>query len=96
MVTTVPTGPETGDKPVMLGGGSTVTVVEPQSEPVHALTVTEPVAAATALPRSLASFEIVAIVLSEEFQVTEARVCVLLSLNVPVAVKGSVAPTETD
>src|SRR5208282_1589841 len=97
IVTDVPTAPDVGERLVMLGGGTagrTVIVVEPHNEPVHALTVADPVATATTLPRLVASFATLAIVLSEEFQVTETRVCVLLSLNVPVAVKGSVAPTE--
>jgi hypothetical protein len=38
----------------------------------------------------------VAIVLSEELQEVEARVCVLLSLNVPVAMKGWTALTVSD
>jgi hypothetical protein len=61
--------------------------VEPQIEPVHALRVVEPVVTAKATPRSLESLETVAMVLLEELHVAEAKVCVLLSLNVPVAVK---------
>jgi septum formation inhibitor-activating ATPase MinD len=50
IVTDAPAGPAFGDRLVMLGGGSTVIVVEPQIEPMQALTVEEPVATATALP----------------------------------------------
>jgi hypothetical protein len=45
MVTAVPTGPEAGDRLAMLGGGVTVRVVEPQTEPAQALMVVEPTAA---------------------------------------------------
>ena len=41
----------------------------------------------------VASLLIVARALFEELHVTEARVCVLLSLKVPVATKDCVAPT---
>jgi hypothetical protein len=46
-----PTGPELGDKPAITGAGATTTtVVEPQIWPVHALTVTAPVATPKTMP----------------------------------------------
>lgn len=75
----------------------TVTVVEPQMAPVQALTLAVPGATAKTtpllveslvtpllLPESLVT---VATVPSEEFQITEASVCVLLSLKMPVATR---------
>jgi hypothetical protein len=50
IITDVPTAPEVGERLVTLGDPSTVIVVEPQSEPVQALTVTEPGANARARP----------------------------------------------
>jgi len=82
-------------KPWPVPGEITVTVVEPQMAPAQALTVAVPGATPKTTPllvESLViplllpeSFVTVATVLSEEFQITEARVCVLLSLNVPIA-----------
>jgi len=83
-----PIGPELGDKAIISGFGTTTPrVVDPQIDPVHALTVVEPFATQVATPWLLESLEIVAMVLLEELHVTEAKVCVLLPLNVPVAVK---------
>jgi hypothetical protein len=53
--TVEPIGPKFGDKPVIIGvddGGAepTVSIVEPQMEPVQALNVAMPVAAPTAVP----------------------------------------------
>jgi len=83
------------EKPWLPPGEMTVTVVEPQTTPAQAVTVAVPTATPKTTPllvESLAiplllpeSFVTVATVLSEEFQITEARVCVLLSLNVPIA-----------
>jgi hypothetical protein len=61
--------------------------VEPQIDPVHAVTVVEPAAATTnAVPRFVESLLIVAIALLDEPHVAEASCCVLFPLNVPVAV----------
>jgi hypothetical protein len=49
MVTAVPTGPELGERFVIVGGG-TVTVVEPQIEPAQAVIVAEPTATASTRP----------------------------------------------
>ena len=81
-----PTGPELGDKDAISGSAeTTVIVVEPQIEPVHALTVVEPVATPKVTPRLLESLETVATAALDVLHVTEAKVCVLLSLNVPLA-----------
>ena len=52
IVTDVPTAPDVGDRLVMFGAvdETAVIVVEPQSDPVHAVTVTEPVPTAKAWP----------------------------------------------
>ena len=96
-VTELPAGPEMGDKEVISGSETTtVSVVEPHIVPVHAPTVVVPVASPSATPRLLESLEIVATVFVEELHVTEASVCVLLLLNVPVAVSFCAVPTGID
>lgn len=54
--------------------GLMVRSVEPQTEPAHALTVTEPDANAKLFPRFVVSFVTVATVLSDELQATDPRV----------------------
>ena len=76
-------------------GAATVKVVEPQTEPAHALTVAEPVATASAAPRLLASLVMATIVASEELHVTDDNVWVVPSVKVPVAMKRCVAPRGT-
>ena len=73
-------------------GGPTVTVVEPHTEPAQALTVAEPAAAASAVPRLLASSVTLTATGFDELQLTEASCSVLLSLNVPIAVKRNALP----
>ena len=88
ITTLTPGGAEFGAKPVMDGlGGLTVTVEEPHIGPVHALNVAAPAVSPNATPRSVQSLVIVATALFEELHVTDDTVCVLPSLNVPVAVK---------
>ena len=90
IVTEAPAAPEVGDRLVMLGVGvarKTVAVVEPQIEPVHAVTVVVPVVRPSAKPRSPESLEMLATAVLEELHVTEARVCVPLSPKVPFAVR---------
>jgi hypothetical protein len=58
----------------------TVKVVEPQIDPAHALIVAEPGAMAKAAPGLVASLVIDATAVFEELQMTEASVCVVLSL----------------
>src|ERR1039457_2164113 len=69
-------------------GGPTVAIVDPHTEPAHALTVAVPPTAprAYASPESVSSLVMLTAAVSEELQVTEASCCVLLSLNVPVAI----------
>jgi hypothetical protein len=69
----------------VIEGAGTVTVVEPQIDPVQAAIVVEPEANAKALPKSVESFVTVATELLEEVQLADARFCVELSANVPVA-----------
>ena len=54
--------------------GVTVRSVEPQTEPAHAFTVTEPEANAKLLSRFVASFVTVAIVLSDQLHVTDPSI----------------------
>jgi hypothetical protein len=78
-------------------GETTVTVVEPQISPAQALTVDDPTATPKRTPLLVESFVMplllpesfvtVTTVLSEELQIAEASVCVLLSLNVPTATR---------
>jgi hypothetical protein len=97
IVSSDPTGPELADKAAMLGAGATtVTAVEPQIEPVHALTVAEPNASPKPTPWLLESLETVAMTVLEELHVTEANVCVLLLLNVPMATKLWAVPAGID
>src|SRR5438445_13341316 len=69
----------------------TVGAVEPDTEPALAVTVVVPVCgkypsfAGTAKPWLLASLLIEAMAGAEELQVTDASVCVMLSLKMPVA-----------
>lgn len=62
--------------------GITVDVVEPLTAPDVAVMVTVPAASAMAIPVSL----MLAIVPSDETQVTDAKFCVLPSLKLPLAV----------
>jgi hypothetical protein len=76
--------------------GETATLVEPQISPVHAFKVADPRFTPKTTPLLVESFVMplllpesfvtVAMVLSEEPQIADTRVCVLESLNVPVAV----------
>lgn len=75
--------------------GAAVRVVVPHTAPVQALTVVVPAARAYAAPRLLASSVMPTTVVFDELQVTEASCCVLLSLNVPVAVKRWAVPRGT-
>jgi hypothetical protein len=93
METEAPTGPAFGVKVVMIGSaGTTVIAVEPQIVPAHALIVAEPTAKPKATPRFPESFDMVMTGVFEELHATEAKVCVLLSLNVPVAIKDCGVP----
>ena len=84
-------------KPCPAPGKTTVTVVEPQTDPAHAVIVAVPADTPRTTPLLVESlptplllpefFVIGATVSSEELQIAEARVCVLLSLKVPVATK---------
>jgi len=69
-------------------GTDAVSVVEPQMEPVQALMLVEPTPRANACPVFVESLVTLATVLLEELHTTEANCCVVLSLKVPVAVKG--------
>ena len=94
METEAPTGPAFGVKVVIIGSaGTIVRAVEPQIVPVHALIVAEPTAKPKATPRFPKSFDMLMTGVFEELHVTEAKVCVLLSLNVPVATKDRGVPT---
>src|SRR6185369_11757426 len=71
----------------VFGGGKTVRTVEPEMAPDVAMMVVVPAARAVALPFVPAALLMVALVASEELQVTAVvRSCVLLSEKVPVAV----------
>jgi len=84
-------------KPWLVPGEMTATVVEPQIDPVQALTVADPTATPKTTPLLVESFVMplllpesfvtVTTVVSEELQIAEASICVLLSPNVPVAVR---------
>jgi hypothetical protein len=73
----------------------TVTLVEPQISPVQAFKVADPTFTPKTTPLLVESFVMplllpesfvmVAMVLSEELQIADTKVCVLESLNVPVA-----------
>jgi hypothetical protein len=73
-------------------GGAIMTLVEPQRVPTQALMVADPVATAYAVPELLESSAIAATALFEVVQITEAKVCGLLPLNVPVATKLCAVP----
>jgi hypothetical protein len=101
IVTGVPAAAVAGDRLEILGVCAPdalvkVIVVEPQMEAMQAFTVAEPEATPNAPPWLLESLVSVAIVLSEEPQVTEASVWVLPSLKVPLAIKLCVPPAEID
>jgi hypothetical protein len=91
----LPGDPKTA-KPEVAPGGTTVTVVEPQTTPAHALTVDVPALTPKTTPLFVESFIVplllpesfvtVATAGLEEFQITEASDWVLLSLNMPIAV----------
>ena len=73
----------------VIATGDTVSVVEPLMLPEAALIVVVPVATLVASPPAA----IVVAAVFDEVQVAEAvRSCVLLSLNVPVAVNCCVLP----
>ena len=74
-------------------GGATLAVVEPHSEPAHALIVPEPGAPAKPVPELEASPVTGIAAAFEELQVTDASVCMVLPLNVPVAMKPCAAPS---
>jgi len=84
-------------KPWPVPGETTFTVVEPQISPVQALTLEDPTATPKTTPLLVESFVMplllpesfvtVTTVLSEVLQIAVASVCVLLSLNVPVAAR---------
>src|SRR5579863_764327 len=73
-------------------GGAIVTLVEPQMAPAQALMVDDPVATPYAVLLLLESSAIAATALFEVVQMTEANVCGLLPLNVPVATKLCAVP----
>ena len=74
----------------------TVSWVEPVIRPVDALTVVAPALIVVARPCEPATFEICATVMSDEAHITCAvRSCVVLSLNVPIAVNCWVRPRGT-
>src|SRR5579864_7412146 len=93
-------------KALLVPEETTVTVVEPQIAPAHALTVDVPAATPKTTPLLVESFVMplllpeslvtVATVVSEELQITDASDCVLLSLNVPVGVSAWDDPADTD
>lgn len=66
-------------------GAPTVSVVDPETDPSVAVIVVLPVERVIAVPWLVASFVIVATAALDELHVTDANCCVLLSLNVPVA-----------
>jgi hypothetical protein len=72
--------------------GSTVNVVDPDIEPEAALIATLPAPRAVATPR----LSIETTLVSDEAQVTAAKICVLPSLKTPVATKGWMSPCGTD
>src|SRR5215469_14941400 len=77
-------------------GALTVRAAEPLIEPTVAETVVAPTLAETATPRLLVSLLIEATPGFAELHVTEASVCVLLSLKVPVAVNCWTPPSGID
>ena len=74
-------------------GGATLAVVEPHSDPAHALMIAVPGAKAKAVPVLVASSAMGTAALFDELHVTEASVRVVLPLNVPVAMKLCAAPS---
>jgi hypothetical protein len=86
--TTVPTEvPSSSTSKVkFVVAGPTVRRVEPQTDPVHAVTVVVPAVAPKAAQRLVASLVRLATALLEELQVTEVNVSVLPSLKTPVAI----------
>src|SRR5688500_14839365 len=76
--------------------GVTVSAVEPLIEPAVALIVVVPVSMAAAAPRFPASLLIAATAVLDELQVADCKICVLPSVNVPVATNCWVVPTEID
>jgi len=75
-----------GDTLIDTNVAGTVTPVEPQTAPSHAVIVTLPGAKPKALPESVTSFVMETSAVFEELQVTDARVCGPPLLKVPVAV----------
>ena len=73
----------------------TVSVVEPQIEPAHALMVVVPPATPKACPELVASLLMVATAVLEELQVTAARVWWLPPLKLPVARNAYALPIGT-
>lgn len=88
-------GDPLSENPWLPPGGPTVTVVEPQTVPAHAVKIAVPGATPQTTPLFVESFVIplllpesfvtVATVVSEELQITEVSCSVLLSLNAPIA-----------
>jgi hypothetical protein len=70
----------------------TVKAVEPQIDPVHAWIVADPGWMAKAAPELVASLVTDTTAILEERHITEASVCVVLSVYVPVAMNRCVAP----
>jgi len=68
--------------------GSTVKVVEPDTEPEVAVIVTLPTASVVATP----ALSTETVLLSDEVQITAAKTCVPPSLKTPLAVNGWVSP----
>src|SRR5215813_1479495 len=74
----------------------TVRAAEPMTEPDLAEIVAVPMPAVAASPRLPASLLIAATPASEELQITDASLCVLLSAKTPVATNCWPFPRETD
>jgi hypothetical protein len=85
--------PAAGDTAIETkAGAATLAVVEPHSDPAHALMIEVPGANAKAVPVLVASSAMGTAALFEELHVTEASDCKVLPLNVPVAMKRCAAP----
>ena len=74
------------------GASVTVSVVEPVTEPALALMVVTPTAAGRAIPWLLTSLVMEAIPVEDELHTADCRLCVLPSVNVPVAVSCWLVP----
>ena len=71
---------------------TTATLVVLHTEPAQAVTVVVPVVMAEILPELVESLVTVATAVFDELHRADARVCVLVSLNVPVAMSCCAAP----